>query len=908
MKLRTRIVATVSAAALALVGWAVPAAVAGNTPGPNQVEYWEDVYPGTVGYEHEIVGCYKVEGAKDGAHGKVTDEVEDDKNEKDSVTLYSYGSGWPGDHYSFLILKSSTDQKVIKHPQAGVAYTTEGGKELSHWIVCKGSTPQPVDLCIDGEKVQVPGNDPRVEQYDEFNAATCGNPTIDLTCEAVTATYPFVYDGHHININVRQLDQNGVPFGDTLALSWHYDTNHPDYGDVIHSETFASHPDWEGWTHFRITFVQAAQTDIWPDKDCGEPDTEYVCVWDATSDTSQMVAKTEQNANEPEWYDGIDCGPAEETYCFADGDGGYVELTVRDDGVYEYGDPVDSALCEPEVFCPNLGGVDQQGQPLTGVPEGWSVNENGDCYYYTYECWLLPDGVTTGSKVLSTQFSTGETYPQVPQTGPNAFPQQHLGTADSWEELAENDCGYVPECEEEVWLQIDRYLIDSYSDKDLLDRLRVDGIVWVPQRGGPDDGPLYKAHGFIKLVGDDCYDIDGSFVEAVCEDGVPAFSWTVDLNDPTGKLPNELTDLTEITITFSKDGFEPWVTTIPIDPNDYPLWTGTVNWPGYSEDGSGEAVSWPGWEYVDGVLENVTPDAYGWTRTGATITIELNPETTITGVTYPSAEGDCEPPAGQYCEYGDNGAQAVTYFGTPPEGSIEWVNGLECTPVLICYEGQDGWQPMETMESTFDPEIHQVWDSAAKNGGCEEPVEPTLTGSFIAGTCLADAPWLDYSIAVTNPDGLPLEGVEEGEEPMATITFINPDGEDYQLPGTYPLGEGRLLWPGAAVAPAAGLTEADIDPYDDATFVPTDWPGWVQNALGEWSEVTDPQEDFGWTRNGVQILIEVNPETTVTVNYPPATPQCAAEPPEEFTIVAGAPPLPVAQPAVPVQGVASYAG
>ncbi|GIG53802.1 hypothetical protein [Demequina activiva] len=853
-----------SATALALVGWAVPAAVADQSDSDkNKVEYWEAQY-------ENAVACYKYGDTANNAHGKVSAD-------KKTVTLKPYNANWPGDRWEVLIVKAGSlssvadPHKVYELPTAGTAYTAPENKAISHWIVCKGATPEPVALCIDGTQVEVPAGDPRIGQYPEFDPSSCGDPVIQPTCESVTAKYPFLYDGHHINIHFKQLDDDGEPFGDTLELSWHYDTNHPDYGDLVHTETFASHPNWLGWTHFRIIFVQAAETDIYPNTDCGQPK-EYVCVWNEQTQTSDKVVKTEGNANEPEWYDGIDCGPVEE-------------------------------------FCPNLGGVDAQGAPLTAVPEGWSVKENGDCYYIVYDCWLVPTDVTTGAKVLSTQFSTGDDYPLVPQTGPNAFPQTHLGTADSWEELAANDCGYVPPCEEEVWIQIDRYQVDSYLDDDLIERLRVDGIVWVPQRGGPDDGPLYKAHGFIKLVGEDCYDIDESEVVAQCVDGVPVFDWTVDLNDPNGKLPDELNDLTEITITFSKDGFTPWVRTIPIDPNDYPLWTGTADWPGYVEDGSGVPVSWPGWEYIDGVLQNVGNDNYGWTRDGATITIELNPETTITGVTYPTASGDCEPPSDHYCEYGDQGPQPVTYHGIAPDGSIVWVNGLECTPIEICFEGQEGWQPLEIMEATFNPEVDKLWNAEAEfNGGCEEPAEPTLTGSFIGGTCLADAPWLDYSIVVNNPDGLPLEGVEEGEEPMATITFVNPDGDNYTLPDTYPLGTGRILWPGAAVAPAEGLTEADIDPFDAATFVPTDWPGWVQNELGEWLEVTDPQEDFGWTRNGVQILVEVNPETTVTVNYPPATPECAAVPPDEFTVVAGAPPLPEARPAVPVQAVASYAG
>ncbi|WP_084128825.1 hypothetical protein [Demequina sp. NBRC 110055] len=390
---------------------------------------------------------------------------------------------------------------------------------------------------------------------------------------------------------------------------------------------------------------------------------------------------------------------------------------------------------------------------------------------------------------------------------------------------------------------------------------------------------------------EDCFDIDSSYVEAICSDGTPLINWTVDLNDPAAQLPNEASDLTEITITFSKEGFTPWSTTVAIDPADYPLWSGQIEWPGFGTDGDGNPNAWPGWDTIDGVLKNVGTDNYGWTRDGATVTVQLNPETEITGVTYPAAAGDCEPPVIEVCEFTDGAAQMVTYYGEAPAGAIAWVNGLECTPIQICSEADGEWSPLTIMESMFNSETDQLWRDDMFAGGCEEPAEPTLTGSFIGGTCVADAPWLSYNIVVTNPDDQPLDGVEEGEEPMATITFVNPDGEDYTLPGTYPLGEGRILWPGAAVAPAAGYTEDQIDPTNGDTFVATDWPGWVQDEDGEWMPVDDPQDNFGWTRDGVQVLVQVNPETTVTVNYPPATPTCAANPPTTTTVVLDAPPL-----------------
>jgi hypothetical protein len=129
----------------------------------------------------------------------------------------------------------------------------------------------------------------------------------------------------------------------------------------------------------------------------------------------------------------------------------------------------------------------------------------------------------------------------------------------------------------------------------------------------------------------------------------------------------------------------------------------------------------------------------------------------------------------------------------------------------------------------------------------------------LASACNNDTPFLDYNVTTS-----------EGQASTVTITWIKNDGSDEvvlvlaDLPLT-----GRLLWPGAAV-----------NLNDD----PIDWPGW-DFVDGQWVVVNDGLVP------SMKLKFEINPEITVTVNYPPATPGCTAAPP---------PPPPPYTPPIPV--------
>ena len=142
---------------------------------------------------------------------------------------------------------------------------------------------------------------------------------------------------------------------------------------------------------------------------------------------------------------------------------------------------------------------------------------------------------------------------------------------------------------------------------------------------------------------------------------------------------------------------------------------------------------------------------------------------------------------------------------------------------------------------------------------------PLVPGAIDA-VCVGDVPYLGYGL--TLPEGF----VADSETPV-TITFLNPDGEDYVVTGQ-PLS-GSLLWPGASAGE------------------PKMWPGW-ELVDGEYAQ-TDG--NFAWTREGVTVRFDVNPTYSTEVEYPEASAECANPP-----IGSGDEPTPGATPAVAASG------
>ncbi|MDP3468944.1 MAG: Ig-like domain-containing protein, partial [Daejeonella sp.] len=125
-------------------------------------------------------------------------------------------------------------------------------------------------------------------------------------------------------------------------------------------------------------------------------------------------------------------------------------------------------------------------------------------------------------------------------------------------------------------------------------------------------------------------------------------------------------------------------------------------------------------------------------------------------------------------------------------------------------------------------------------------IDPTSISINVTEVCIGDVPWVQYTVSA------------QGFTPAANsvrIQWKKMDGTVVRELTNQAL-TGQLLWPGAAV---------------DANGIPTAWPGWNFTG-GQWVQISDG------LRPQMRLHISINPETEVTVNYPPATPFCSANP------------------------------
>lgn len=142
-------------------------------------------------------------------------------------------------------------------------------------------------------------------------------------------------------------------------------------------------------------------------------------------------------------------------------------------------------------------------------------------------------------------------------------------------------------------------------------------------------------------------------------------------------------------------------------------------------------------------------------------------------------------------------------------------------------------------------------------------IDPEFNGASITQSeCLDDTPWINYSVVVDDPDG-------QMSSRTARLIFVHPSdpSQNHEIVlGDVTAGEalqGRVLWPGASVDPITGE--------------PTGWPGWAQDAQGNWYETAD-DENFRWTRFLTEITLAVNPQMQIAITYPPPSEECVAGP------------------------------
>ena len=114
--------------------------------------------------------------------------------------------------------------------------------------------------------------------------------------------------------------------------------------------------------------------------------------------------------------------------------------------------------------------------------------------------------------------------------------------------------------------------------------------------------------------------------------------------------------------------------------------------------------------------------------------------------------------------------------------------------------------------------------------------------------CVKDAPYIEVTFG----------GQSQFNGRPATVTFRDLAGNVVDTAtATFQAGTTvRFVYPGASV---------------DAAGNATDWPGWMFDG-DEW--VIDPSDAH--LRDGLTVVIEVNPTATASVSYPPATAACAS--------------------------------
>src|SRR5690606_8387883 len=134
----------------------------------------------------------------------------------------------------------------------------------------------------------------------------------------------------------------------------------------------------------------------------------------------------------------------------------------------------------------------------------------------------------------------------------------------------------------------------------------------------------------------------------------------------------------------------------------------------------------------------------------------------------------------------------------------------------------------------------------------DTPDEPSLAGSWANAVCLQSAPWINFEVTLTDPDG---------QSTGNQATLVLSDATHRLALDLGSLGSGRIagsvLWPGAS---------------GDGQGVGNGWPGWVYEQ-GEWLQTPG---NFAWTRGDIRAYIRVNPELEVPLTYPDETAECAA--------------------------------
>lgn len=182
-------------------------------------------------------------------------------------------------------------------------------------------------------------------------------------------------------------------------------------------------------------------------------------------------------------------------------------------------------------------------------------------------------------------------------------------------------------------------------------------------------------------------------------------------------------------------------------------------------------------------------------------------------------------------------------------GTFTRPEGCEPPEEPVCPQGTDseGTPISELTDANGDGEINEE--------DCNEPEtpEPTIDVAAFSPVCQADIPYIEYRIEVSGTDAT-----------TATLTFRDFFGDE-TVHENVPLS-GTVIYPGASENPQ-------------------DWPGWMLNDDGLWVE--DPSDAH--LRDGLLVIVDVNPTAMTRVEYPPATAACnSPENPPSSTVTPAA--------------------
>ncbi|KAA1422696.1 LPXTG cell wall anchor domain-containing protein [Mumia zhuanghuii] len=417
-----------------------------------------------------------------------------------------------------------------------------------------------------------------------------------------------------------------------------------------------------------------------------------------------------------------------------------------------------------------------------------------------------------------------------------------------------------------VSYQVDSYNIEDQADEDLLNELKAKGLSAPGQDSALDPAPWR----FVTVkdpysCGPEVTPVTPTVVQAICTGPGQYTPPSITLPLDTDLLTYSLRELgTNLPVTAVEPG-KTYVVRAVLDDTADPRpefvdlpdgWVVNGGY-GYAElkititvPDCGDSATPPEPAWVDdcgpgnGHWEFTDTEAYSYTETvneDGSITIKATPnegyefpEGTVTEWTETDSNEPCvvEAPPPVWTD----DCETVGSWAVPPDGEHYH---YEVT------EGTDGSQTVTLVVDegyTLPPGSVMTWTETEDAGDCD------LLPGDIESQCVSAVPYLSY--AVTLPPGL----TDPGANPV-TITFVNPDGDDYVVSGL-PLN-GRLLWPGASA------TE------------PLQWPGWELLEDGTYVE-TDG--NFAWTRQGITVRFDVNPTYSTTVQYPSETSACANPP------------------------------